>query len=404
MKKIIIGALSLISIAAFCEQTKQLWDFESGASEWKASSSILLNMANSEESKIEDGALKATLPSKTKGNIYAPINGTLVYEKGFAGILFWARTSAPCTLVLSLESSNKKWRFNWNLEDSYWHEIAVPFNAFKEGKKAKRNLLSEKSITSVETFKIEVDNRSKKDMTLYLDAISLYGKIVRGPGKVVPQKDFTSFLTDYENGINASFSLGDGTGCHKEDKAVKNKSINVIKGKSGKVLRIEKNDSRDSLSYNTDGNIFKASGSIQFWVKLNWDSSGSGVKKASSSFVFFSGKWKNKTMIYFFRRKKSTSLNFMTAYSGKQASVCVNTTSWKKGSWHHVGATWNDGHAKVFINGVLVGTSKKFPDELQFGKQFYLGASIGTNKLGGELANFIISKYPQKIFPVIVNQ
>ena len=404
MKKIIVCILSLISIVASSEQTKQLWNFESGTAEWKASSSILLKMAKPEESKIGDGALQISLPAQTKGNIYAPIDGELVDRKGFAGIIFWVKASAPCTIVFTLGSPNKKWRCNLKLEDSYWHEFAVSFNSFKEGIKAKHNLLSEKKMPSVKTLKIEVDNCSKKEMTLYLDEVSLYGKITNGPGKIISKDNSISFLADYKNGINASFACGDKTGFYNEDKAIKNKSISVVGDKCVNVLRIDKSNSKDSLSYKTDDNISKSSGTIQFWIKLNWNPSCSGTEKLSSSFIFYSGKWKNKTMIYFFRRQKSTSFNFKSEKNGKPAKISIDATSLKEGLWHHIGVTWNSGSAKVFINGVCVGASNEFPKELQFGKQFYLGASIGTNKLDGELANVIISKYPQKIFPVIVNQ
>lgn len=407
MKKILLCAIAaMLCFCTLCGQSKKLWDFESGIDDWTASRGILIKKADPEESKIKNGALKIILPGKSRGFITAHIDGKDIHKNKFAGILFWARASIPCSIFLSLESSGKSWSCKLNIDDAYWHKMPISFNTFKDKGRSDGDLLSGDLMDSVETLKIELENPSDKEMTLCLDAISLYGKTISrecAPEELLPLKDSTCFLADYENGLNASFALGDANAYCKEDELLKEKSIKLVKAKNREVLRIEKNNSRDSLAYKTRDNIVDFSGSIEFWVKLNWNPSRSGKEKAFPSFVFFSGNWKNKTMIYFYRRRNSTSLNFMSFKNGKQSNVCVNSTKLKKGHWHHIAATWDSGKAKIFIDGVLAGVNNDFNDVLAFGKFFYLGSSIGGNKLDGELSAFAISKYPKKIFPVVID-
>lgn len=152
----------------------------------------------------------------------------------------------------------------------------------------------------------------------------------------------------------------------------------------------------DLITYPLNNQVTAASGTIEMWIKPNWEGREKGER------VFFEISPVENTS---FLAKKiqigfSTQLEFgffEGTTSAKTASA--NIGSWQTGEWHHLAFVWDNtknknSFLKIFVDGKLQETefdSWKFP----IGTTLYLGsASDGTKKLEASVDELRISNLP----------
>ena len=140
-------------------------------------------------------------------------------------------------------------------------------------------------------------------------------------------------------------------------------------------------DNGDSLTYSTAGNLNRETGSIEFWLRPDWNGND------FNSYTFFeSGQsWFNRLRIM---KDGANNLRFMVWDSSTEYGVAHNVANWQAGDWHHIAATWNETTMTLYVDGEAVDSraDARPPDLLA--DTLY----VGLNYLGSQQANATIDE------------
>lgn len=141
---------------------------------------------------------------------------------------------------------------------------------------------------------------------------------------------------------------------------------------SGTINESSSSRAAADIDYTASGNIDASKGSISFWLKPNWDGD-DGVEH-----TFFDVDTASTFKIY------KTSSNVLTFTDGTNTAT-TSTTSWNKGDWHHIVATWTSGDMDIYVD-ASAGTDDSYSAPT-LGTNFY----IGQNKSNTSHASAVIS-------------
>ncbi|MCI0359667.1 MAG: LamG domain-containing protein [Planctomycetaceae bacterium] len=97
------------------------------------------------------------------------------------------------------------------------------------------------------------------------------------------------------------------------------------------------------LAFLNDGNLKPAEGTVEFWIKPDWDGTvgtGRELFKVGEDFNFglliqIDGANNLRLMVW------GEDSSAPDGKGNKEMSIGASTTDWKAGQWHHVAATWN---------------------------------------------------------------
>ena len=143
----------------------------------------------------------------------------------------------------------------------------------------------------------------------------------------------TLFLADYTKGVDATFAKGDP----------KATAVNVTRSAEG--VRIGEGA---ALSYATPGNLNLQTGSVEMWVKPEWDGD------APLTAVLFSQYHGTNHNRQFFRILKHTNALLYGACNGtatRYAAARVDITDWKANTWHFIKLVWAPGTIRLSVDG-----------------------------------------------------
>ena len=107
----------------------------------------------------------------------------------------------------------------------------------------------------------------------------------------------------------------------------------------------------DRLSYPTVGNLDMAEGTVEFWLKPDWD----GDDEQSYTFFEMGYDWFNRMRIM---KDGANNLRIMVWDDDTEYGVAYNVGDWQAGEWHHIAATWQGDTIALYADGVQVGTSE----------------------------------------------
>jgi hypothetical protein len=156
-----------------------------------------------------------------------------------------------------------------------------------------------------------------------------------------------------------------------------NSGITFAEGGYGKGVLI----SNGKLSYPTSVNFNKERGTIEMWVKPNWNGGDTGTR-------FFFQELGNSNTTQFSLYKTGGSLIFeLYDKSNKKYSVPADISGWGAGQIYYVAATWDVVYdMRLYVNGELKGFTN-FQQQLimdYVGIDVYIGTtSTGSNPLNG---------------------
>ena len=139
-----------------------------------------------------------------------------------------------------------------------------------------------------------------------------------------------------------------------------------MKGKWGDGLLIS--DSDDYLKIPSQGLISNKSGTIEFWLKPNWDP----TDQEDNFFIH-----QNNDRIELNRTNSQLNLRFGI---NKHVPLTYNISSWSASEWHHIAFSWeSEKNISLFIDGVQVNkTSLSLIDHALTGF-FYLGSTTSPS-------------------------
>jgi hypothetical protein len=101
-------------------------------------------------------------------------------------------------------------------------------------------------------------------------------------------------------------------------------------------------DSTDVLNYATSGNFVAAQGTIEFWIKPQWNGNDNVTRC-----LFSIG---NDRLI---DKDGGNNLRFILNNDDSEGFQAYNLTSWMANQWHHIAVTWTvPGQMKTYVDGI----------------------------------------------------
>jgi hypothetical protein len=111
-------------------------------------------------------------------------------------------------------------------------------------------------------------------------------------------------------------------------------------GKFGQAVVFNGND---RLTLTTADNLSLEQGSIEFWLRPNWNGDD------EQNYVFFEvgDEWPNRLRLM---KDGANNLRFITWDGEIEYGVATNVTHWQAGDWHHVAASWEGTEIALFVD------------------------------------------------------
>ena len=154
--------------------------------------------------------------------------------------------------------------------------------------------------------------------------------------------------------------------------------ISLVEGRYNKAVMI--NDS-DYLYYPVNGNFNKTEGTIEFWVRTNWDPATSD----KHHFLFSENpgtEWNSPNHVYVYFHK-SQSLNFVIFDENGEGHTVSVPITWNPKEWHHVAVTWKlsdsgESEMRLYVDGILRDDTPTNPGSFtlsEVSENFFVGTS-----------------------------
>ncbi len=151
-------------------------------------------------------------------------------------------------------------------------------------------------------------------------------------------------------------------------------------------------DGNDTLTYTTSGNLNRAQGAIEFWVKPLWNGND------GQNYIFFEAgdTWFNRLRI---QKDGADNLRFLMWDSANEYGTAYNVAHWQAGEWHHVAATWSSDSMHLFVDGEeRSATMDTHPPDV-----LAPTLSVGSASWPGEQANAVIDEFRISDIPRVGN-
>jgi hypothetical protein len=135
----------------------------------------------------------------------------------------------------------------------------------------------------------------------------------------------------------------------------------LVPGREGQAVQIGSAGNRGELGYSAAGNLDPLRGTIEFWIRLNWDCTQDTSRRARVWFDVGTGG--NRDRLYLHSRDRDLRLVLCDGGGAEHAVRSRSFPKWKPGEWHHVACTWDVSHASLtlWIDHVLEGDEPSNP-------------------------------------------
>lgn len=171
--------------------------------------------------------------------------------------------------------------------------------------------------------------------------------------------------------------------CRSGEMPTKTQGITFVEGIVGKGILVDKDAFLEYMALN---NFDYSKGTIEFWVKPDWDSSDEGAHRffftKSAGWTFYIGTGEFNYHLY-----------FKTGYG----NVKYNIHNWNIGEWHYITTTWEKLETRVYIDGVYQANGKYYspsgpPEKIYIGSE-----DLQTNQASAVIDEFKIYNYVRPI-------
>ena len=223
-------------------------------------------------------------------------------------------------------------------------------------------------------------------------------KIVVGDADYEPYGRYFRGLIDEAKIYNKALSAEEITQLYSSQQITPPQpSITYVDGKVNQAVLV---DEGDILKYPASSYFSKTKGTIEFWIKPNWNGIDTqlgrqyrifdeGVNSLHSPNHLSIGKYYGGgcNCNYLFFVIDDASWSESTAWtepSQHELNTADNPSflnNWRAGEWHHIAATWdNTAGMQLYVDGALIrsNTDKWATDAI--GDYFYLGSALGTDQ------------------------
>ncbi len=155
--------------------------------------------------------------------------------------------------------------------------------------------------------------------------------------------------------------------------------VDFVAGRFDQGIHVEYGD---RLSYPTLGNLDMAEGTVEFWLKPDWD----GDDEQSYTFFEMGYDWFNRMRIM---KDGANNLRIMVWDGDTEYGVAYNVGYWQAGEWHHIAATWQGDTIALYADGVQVGTS----DGVTMPSSMVDALFVGSAALDPQYAQGVIDEF-----------
>jgi len=147
-------------------------------------------------------------------------------------------------------------------------------------------------------------------------------------------------------------------------------------------------DAGDTLTYTTAGNLDRTAGTIEFWLRPNWD----GDDGQDYAFFEVGASWYNGIRL---AKDGADNFRFIVWAGSNEYGVAHWVGDWQAGEWHQIAATWQEGEIALYEDGVPVGREVgHVPDLLS--EPLYVGSGVWDGRVAdGVIDEFRISDVPR---------
>ncbi|MBI2550032.1 LamG domain-containing protein [Candidatus Woesearchaeota archaeon] len=216
-------------------------------------------------------------------------------------------------------------------------------------------------------------DQASRDSSIYIDGINTSGKRATGhAANLTPPFDINLLIGAGTSETPASFMNGSIDELIIYSKALSQQEILTNYKKAAKGLGLLSND---YINYSASSNFNEREGTIEFWVKPEWNGNGE-----NRPHVFVTAeKTNNDFLIY----KEST--NELQIFVQDTIFMEYDVSGWTSGNWKHVAFTWNNytSNMTLHVDGTQInnsGTAFTIP------AQNYL--ALGAQNIGSTPATF----------------
>lgn len=147
-------------------------------------------------------------------------------------------------------------------------------------------------------------------------------------------------------------------------------------------------DSGDTLTYATTGNLNRTEGSIEFWIRPDWNG------KDGQDYAFFETgfAWDNGIRL---AKDGADNFRFFVWSGSTEYGIAHWVADWKAGEWHHIAATWTESEIALYEDGVQVGREPAQAPETLF-EPLFVGSGASDGRVAaGVMDEFRISDVPR---------
>lgn len=160
-----------------------------------------------------------------------------------------------------------------------------------------------------------------------------------------PTDEKSLFIAHFETSANADFSIGNKI-------PTTNTGTTIVPGKYGNGILV---DSTDKLYYSAKSNFNPTQGTIEMWVKPNWNGSSWTV------YDFFGiGSGDISGDNFQFQNDGGYICAMYNNYG-----VCSTQLLWQANEWHHIATTWGKRGREIFIDGKQVNVLYNYQPVIQ---------------------------------------
>ncbi|MFH1435654.1 MAG: LamG-like jellyroll fold domain-containing protein [Pseudomonadota bacterium] len=154
----------------------------------------------------------------------------------------------------------------------------------------------------------------------------------------------------------------------------------VADGKFGGGVRI---DEGDTLAYPLPEGMSVSSGTIEMWVKPDWNSGNPAETSHTLLSDFFDED--NGFSLHYLGNANAGDLHFLGRDSGGDIDFSKKIV-WKENEWHHVAFTWYEGTTVLYVDGQP--SRSRVYRRTDFPEMFFIGSNVG----GGNAFNGVIDE------------
>ena len=136
-------------------------------------------------------------------------------------------------------------------------------------------------------------------------------------------------------------------------------------GRYGEGIHV---DYGDTLSYLSAGNLDLSQGTVEFWLKPDWN----GDDEESYTFFEMGYEWFERMRIM---KDGANNLRFMVWDDDTEYGVAYNVGDWLAGEWHHIAVTWQGDTIALYADGLQLGTSAGVSMPAALVDRIYVGSA-----------------------------